>query len=205
MASRKLVTNGRDQLVALLECGIYVDMTDMSRSKTAKIREVMQSAKELDIEHALVRDDDTYHEYSTEAESQLSSRNTWFNDNILRTPGGASVLIGSDDIMPDGSIPKGGKTVVDYDDNGNLVVKLSESERNRLVDVAAAMNRGAYTVAHNTPLSKAYTLFTALGLRTLCVLGKNGSVVGIVTRSNLQARLHGAKNRAANAVIQMWF
>jgi CBS-domain-containing membrane protein len=64
-------------------------------------------------------------------------------------------------------------------------VKISSDEKEKLVDIGAAMNRGAYNVVQNTPLSKTYEIFTALGLRTLAVLGENGSVVGIVTRSNL--------------------
>jgi CBS-domain-containing membrane protein len=75
--------------------------------------------------------------------------------------------------------------IPEYSPSHNLVVKLSEIERHKLVDIGAAMNRGAYSVVQNTPLSKTYEIFTALGLRTLCVLGHNGSVVGIVTRSNL--------------------
>ena len=145
----------------------------------------MQTAKSNDSSHALLRDDDIYNQYSQRTAIRLRTENSWFHDNVLRTSGGNTVVIGSDEIMPDGSIAKGGHTVVDHDENGKLMVKLSAAERSSVVDVAAAMNRGAYSVVQNTPLSKAYLLFTALGLRTLPVLGQNGCVVGIISRSNL--------------------
>jgi chloride channel 7 len=70
------------------------------------------------------------------------------------------------------------------DADGNIIVHVCREERYFNVDVSAAMNRGAYTVMQNCPLSKAYNLFTAMGLRHLPILGRDGSVVGIVTRSN---------------------
>jgi len=185
----------RDQLVALLECGIYVDMKGLERSKTAQVREVMQHANLQESSQALIRDDDIYTHRTVMTRPNgkgkghrkvpsLANEHTWLKDNVVRTNGG-NVLIGSDEGMPGGAIPNVGQTVVEYDELGSLVVKLSESERNKLVDIGAAMNRGAYSVVQNTPLSKAYGIFTALGLRTLCVLGKDGCVVGLVTRSNL--------------------
>lgn len=183
----------RDRLVALLECGIFVDVTSLSRSKTSQVREVMQTANMMESSQALIRDDDIF-DHRTVMKSpcqghrkmpSLGNEFDWLKDNLVKTKSG-DVLIGSDEGMPGGSIPPNvGQTVVQYDELGNLIVKLSESERGNLVDVGAAMNRGAFNVVQNTPLSKAYELFTALGLRTLCVLGKGGSVVGMVTRSNL--------------------
>lgn len=187
----------RDQLVALLECGIYIEMaSQLGRTKTSQVREVMQTANLHETSQALIRDDDIFTHRTRKDSSphtgkkghkkvlSLANEHSWLKDNVVHTEGG-NVLIGSDEAMPEGSIPSGAPTVVEYDDLGNLVVKLSDIESQKLVDIGAAMNRGAYSVVQNTPLSKTYEIFTALGLRTLCVLGHNGSVVGMVTRSNL--------------------
>ena len=183
----------RDQLVALLECGIYVNMKRLSGSKTSQVREVMQNANLQETSQALFRDDDIFTHRTRNGSPtarghrkipSLAREHSWFKDNVVHTKGG-KVLIGSDEAMPDGAIPSDAPTVVEYDRLGNLVVKLSEIESQKLVDIGAAMNRGAYSVVQNTPLSKTYEIFTALGLRTLCVLGHKGAVVGIVTRSNL--------------------
>jgi hypothetical protein len=195
----------RDQIVALLECGIFMALTDLSRSKTSQIREVMQAAQKQDVSHALLRDDDVYrslHVPGKNKPTKLGDEHSWLNDNILHATIGEEVLVlDSDDAMPRVSIPNVGHTVVAYDEDGNLVVNLLQEERSRLVNIGAAMNRGAYTVVQNTPLSKAYALFTALGLRTLCVLGEKGSVVGIISRNNFNShymekrtglQMHGA-------------
>ena len=54
------------------------------------------------------------------------------------------------------------------------------------VDLAAVANRGTYTVSEFCPVSKAYTLFTSLGLRHIVVLGgsSGGEVVGVLTRAS---------------------
>ena len=170
-----------------------MNMTNLSRSKTAEAREVMQNANLHEKSQALIRDDDIYVHRTVGTPGRRGHKKTlsysndehsWLKDNVVRTKSG-KVFIGSDEAMPDGSVSSGKKTVVEYDDLDNLVVNLSEEERGKLVDVGAAMNRGSYSVVQNTPLSKAYGIFTALGLRTLCVLGQKGCVVGIVTRSNL--------------------
>lgn len=55
------------------------------------------------------------------------------------------------------------------------------------MNVASVMNRGTYCVGEECPLSKAHSLFTALGLRHIIVLGgeNGGQVAGIVTRGDL--------------------
>jgi hypothetical protein len=72
--------------------------------------------------------------------------------------------------------------------DGRVVIKwLNPSHRNKIVNLSAVTNRGAFCVPHYFPLSKAYMLFTKLGLRWIVVTGSNtgGKVVGIVTRKNL--------------------
>jgi YD repeat-containing protein len=182
----------RDQIVALLECGVFVDPTNISRTQTAQARVVMQMANLQETSQALLRDDDIYDHRTVMTAPRkghrkipsLGTEHSWLKDNLVRTKGG-NVLIGSDEAMPIGSLADSGETEVEYDSLGNLIVKMSSDDKEKIVDIGAAMNRGPATVVQNTPLSKTYQIFTALGLRTLCVLGQNGSVVGMVTRSNL--------------------
>jgi len=54
------------------------------------------------------------------------------------------------------------------------------------VDLAAVANRGTYTIPEFCPVSKAYELFTSLGLRHIIVLGgpTGGEVVVVLTRAS---------------------
>mmetsp|Transcript_24658 Transcript_24658/g.52305 ORF Transcript_24658/g.52305 Transcript_24658/m.52305 type:complete len:275 (-) Transcript_24658:582-1406(-) len=73
------------------------------------------------------------------------------------------------------------------DDMGNVTVPWYNAEfRNYWVDLASVANRGTYTVSEFCPVSKAYKLFTALGLRHIVVLGgrTGGEVVGMLTRAS---------------------
>jgi len=79
------------------------------------------------------------------------------------------------------------RAVVDIDVNNNVVVHLPDSARTQIVSVEAVMNRGAHVILEGCPLSKAFELFTKMGLRHLTVIGgvEKGKVVGIITRENL--------------------
>ena len=90
-------------------------------------------------------------------------------------------------------IPKGFAKLKAGSD-GRVVVKwLHPDHEEKLVNLLAVMNKGAFSVPHYFPLSKAYTLFTKLGLRWIVVTGSPHSdggcqqVVGILTRHNLTA------------------
>ncbi|VEU42657.1 unnamed protein product [Pseudo-nitzschia multistriata] len=63
---------------------------------------------------------------------------------------------------------------------------LNPDNKYDVVDLASVMNRGAFSVPVDFPVSKAYDLFTLLGLRWIVVLGgpHGGSVVGILTRES---------------------
>ena len=170
----------RDQIVALLECGIYMQGSHEDLSHSLTITKTLQNAKKRSFERALLRDDDIYTGGSSRT---VRATNTgWLQDNVI-------IQCESDNIVSDDTLPKESRvavdSVVDFGPQGNLVVRIPPRDRSRRVDIAAAMNKGAYTVVENTPLSKAYTLFSALGLRFLVVLGNNGQVVGIISRSNL--------------------
>lgn len=71
---------------------------------------------------------------------------------------------------------------------GNVVISwLHPAHRNDVVNLEAVMNQGTYCVPENFPVSKAYRLFTKLGLRWIVVTGgeSGGEVVGILTRATL--------------------
>ncbi|KAL7579505.1 hypothetical protein ACA910_007882 [Epithemia clementina (nom. ined.)] len=76
---------------------------------------------------------------------------------------------------------------VGLNNRGNVYVKwLDPDYEDKLVPVADVMNIGSYCVHEHMPVSKAYLLFTAMGLRHLVVLGgaTGGEVVGILSRIN---------------------
>lgn len=72
--------------------------------------------------------------------------------------------------------------------DGRVVIKWLHSDyEEKFVNLSAVMNRGGFSVPDYFPLSKAYTLFTKLGLRWIVVTGSynGGKVVGVLTRHNL--------------------
>ncbi|CAJ1951978.1 unnamed protein product [Cylindrotheca closterium] len=72
--------------------------------------------------------------------------------------------------------------------DGRVVIKwLHPDHEEKFVNLSAVMNKGAFSLPDYFPLSKAYTLFTELGLRWIVVTGSysGGKVVGILTRHNL--------------------
>ena len=65
------------------------------------------------------------------------------------------------------------------------------------------MERSPLTVYPHTRLGRAYEVFQKLGLRHLPVIRSNGSIVGILTRKNLQTYL--LERNSALARIQAVF
>jgi CBS domain-containing protein len=71
---------------------------------------------------------------------------------------------------------------------GNVVISwLHPAHDCDVVNLKAVMNQGTYCVPDHFPVSKAYQLFTKLGLRWIVVVGgeSGGEVVGILTRATL--------------------
>ena len=54
-----------------------------------------------------------------------------------------------------------------------------------VLDLSDEMNIGPLIVLPNTPASRIYHLFSAMGLRHLPVVSSNGGVVGMITRHDL--------------------
>jgi CBS domain-containing protein len=69
--------------------------------------------------------------------------------------------------------------------DGMLVIKLTDEDKFKTVDISSVMNVAPHVVLDSCPLSRMFRLFTTLGLRHLVVLNDTGRVAGIVTRCNL--------------------
>ncbi|KAG7373885.1 chloride channel [Nitzschia inconspicua] len=84
--------------------------------------------------------------------------------------------------------PKGFARVRQDPVEGNVVVSwLHPAHYDDVVNLEAVMNRGTYCIPEHFPVSKAYSLFTKLGLRWIVVVGgeRGCDVVGILTRQTL--------------------
>jgi len=71
--------------------------------------------------------------------------------------------------------------------NHVVIIKwLNPIYKDEVVDLESVMNRGTYFVPEDFPLSKAYNLFTLLGLRWIVVVGgmDGCTVVGMLTRES---------------------
>lgn len=70
--------------------------------------------------------------------------------------------------------------------NRVVISWLNPDYKDDVVDLEAVMNRGTYIVPEHFPLSKAYSLFTLVGLRWIVVVGgiDGGTVVGLLTRES---------------------
>jgi len=196
----------RDQLAALLQCGVFkgrkVDRArTMGRNRSIIDDPLHNLALHIKDDRfsslpSLNGDTHTSDEASIELQNQaigeddVYDEDAWFVDNIHVASDG-KIRTGLDDALP--RRRSGGRRAKTRDRkdvvakrNGKLVVTPREEERSLHVDIGAAMNRGAYCVTEGCPASKAYQMYTALGLRHLVVLGGKGGgdVVGILTRSN---------------------
>lgn len=180
----------RDQLVALLQCGVFQETKRDRIAKHRRQRSVIDNplhnlafhirddrysslrSQDSDVEDKALGDD----EYDEDA---------WLLDNIIMSK--KNTYVGLDDAFANrGQIKKRRRNVKVIKKRGKLVVKADSAERHLHVNIGAAMNQGAYCVTETCPVSKAYGMFTALGLRHLVVLGGpgGGAVKGILTRSN---------------------
>ena len=167
----------RDQLCALLEYGIFED-EKQHRTGTPGIAEspLMNYAYHIK--------DDRYDDviYDTNALNNDFDENAWFVEVVKRTE------YTSVDSLPQSEHPIEEEICkVGIKKDGTLMATLDPQYARKFVNVGAVMNRGTHCVMESCPVSKAYELFTALGLRHLIVLGEKtgGRVVGVITRSNL--------------------
>ena len=127
--------------------------------------------------------DDEENEYLEDL-SQVSYCKTAKNDSSLD-----HTNTKDSDLLPKSVMeaPKGFARVGRHRKNNVVVISwLNPDYKDDVLDLEAVMNRGTYIVPEHFPLSKAYSLFTLLGLRWIVVVGgiDSGTVVGILTRES---------------------
>jgi CBS domain-containing protein len=66
-----------------------------------------------------------------------------------------------------------------------VVLDLQAWEEEDVIDLSDEMNVGPLIVLPNTPASRVFHLFSAMGLRHLPVVSPDGEVVGMITRHDL--------------------
>jgi len=184
----------RDQLVALLECGIFIEESVHSFKKLDSQYISSDDYHPAVFDNALHIKNDRYDADILEDISDVRAildddldANEWLSDNLIES-GGKSMIF-PDQSLPQGNISASGKNRV-VTKNGVIMIVLKAEDRLQHINIRAIMNRGPYCVIEGAPVSNAYSMFTKLGLRHLCVLGSNGcsQVVGILTRSNFNKR-----------------
>ena len=115
--------------------------------------------------------------------AQISYYRSNDSDSVHST-GSISMLSTQSAVM---EVPKGFARVGRHRRNNVVVISwLNPEYKDDVLDLEAVMNRGTYIVPEHCPLSKAYNLFTLLGLRWIVVVGgkDGGTVVGILTRES---------------------
>jgi len=168
----------RDQIAALLECGaMHKSIDDCSSSAPNGPKDGLEKTPGMG--WACHMNDERYdyiHEPTTKMKPPLRS----------------------DTIAPKklSSLSTEFASVAAKEDGTLFVAWLNADYSNYWVDIGAVMNRGTFCVPEFCPVSKAYSLFTMLGLRHLIVLGgdSGGEVVGVLARvdlvpSNIKERL----------------
>ena len=72
------------------------------------------------------------------------------------------------------------------------------------IDLTQYCDRSPLTVTSNSTVSRAYEVFRKLGLRHLVVLGRDGTVIGMVTRKDLMIfKLVDQKHRELESVKKL--
>jgi H+/Cl- antiporter ClcA len=216
----------RDQLVALLECGIF--MTPEEMEEFAEVEQFQPGtprsgkggvwgpppgvSKNPMMNLAFHIKDDRYQDVTEAASQNLAEEYdqvAWVNSirkhyANLDAKGLPPIVTESMQANIKGArgYSKTRYGWVGTNAGGLVAVRLNPTYATRWVNIAAVMNRGTYTVTEFCPVSKALNMFTALGLRHLVVLGGStgGSVVGILTRANLlPARIESLYGTPAEA------
>lgn len=204
----------RDQLVAVLECKIYIESEEpcheASKCQSADNEVDHKWANNLRKDYTLMNralriDDGLYRSFrlrraaatqmkqkdSAHVESQGSfpgeGATTWLEGNVLTSEHDDEIIL-ADDTLPAGTVPHGeeGSTrAVLKKMDGNIIIAIPPTERLYHVDVGAIMNKGAISVQEDCPLSRAFDIFTSMGLRHMPVLKSDGTVAGMITRFDL--------------------
>lgn len=205
----------RDQLIAALECKIYIEAVENIGIGRASVRSTADSATERGwashvrrdytlMNRALHIDDGLYRSFrfsrraaAPSVDNDISDNNpgtfppaygdtTWLEGNVLTSEHDDEIIL-ADDTLPAKTVPHGEGSSRAHLKKviGNIVISIPPEERLCHVDVGAIMNKCAISVLEDCPLSRTFDIFTSLGLRHLPVLKPDGKVVGMITRCNL--------------------
>ena len=196
----------RDQLVALLECGVFMSDEDFENfdSVESSTKRPLRDwtpppgvSKSPLMNLAYHIKDDRYQqiaEGSIENLDEVCDQEAWVKNlrkNVKNLDTEGLPLMIAEQVKINIRGVKGSQKTrfgwVGRNAGGQVAVRLNPKYSKEWVHVAAVMNRGTHTVTEFCPVSKAMRMFTALGLRHLIVLGgeTGGRVVGIITRANL--------------------
>lgn len=166
--------------MALLECGVFLEDTSIcSEESFGSPKADVSPLPMMNLAHQDAPDE------KKRLEDDVFDEHAWLVDTVHKHRD--KDLSRIDESLPRLPNRRESKTCASIGVGGKLVVQLDKKDRQKTVNVAAVMNRGAYCVIETCPLTKAYEIVTSLGLQHLVVLGgeSGGNVVGIVTRSNL--------------------
>jgi len=165
----------RDQLIAAIECRIFKTRIDSALSFDESDKHQIsfspqdqQSTFESPSSSALPRrglkvsdNDFIYrsvregHDKKWSIPDKTESVSPWLRDNVLVSPDGANIMFGMDETLPNGMIRNDSlQTVVKVMDD-KLVVLVAPNDKKKYVDVGSIMNRSAYSVPEDCPLSRA--------------------------------------------------
>lgn len=179
----KMVVNERKRRLAADICMPAVDISKLDKSNIIRddLSDAGINAGGHDIDSDDEDDDDdlsqiTSHSRSNSELSFGTSRTMNEEDSIF-----------SSSKSPITEAPKGFARVARHRKNNVVVISwLNPEYSDDVLDLEAVMNRGTYSVPEHCPLSKAYSLFTLLGLRWIVVVGgkDGGTVVGMLTRES---------------------
>mmetsp|Transcript_25938 Transcript_25938/g.39172 ORF Transcript_25938/g.39172 Transcript_25938/m.39172 type:complete len:874 (+) Transcript_25938:66-2687(+) len=190
----------RDQIVALLECGVFIPSTNNMNPKDNAFNH------DIEMESTDNKFESMINNYNNSDAGILEQNNDFdthdwllsIHENLRPRPNSVDESIASYDLLPPlvtrspaSSTRRTSSSFIKIGLNTRgtrSAVRISwlhPDFHNKRVNLAAAMNRGTYCVLESCPISKAHSLFTSLGLRHLIVLGGGQNVVGLLTRANL--------------------
>ena len=180
----------RDQLVAALECKIYVQDTLMGEEDNKVANQLHNDCslmnRALRIDDGLFRSVQYQIFRSDDVRQQAGSN--WLDSSVQPSVWQDQIVL-SGDALPKESVPrsvKESKRGVRENVGGNTMISVPTIAKLHGVDVGAIMNKCALSVHKNCPLSRVFDLFTSMGMRHLPVTDSEGKVAGMITRYNLR-------------------
>ncbi|CAB9516755.1 Putative chloride channel-like protein CLC-g [Seminavis robusta] len=178
----------RDQIAALIECGVF------DKSFVGGVEETPAWARpQTGVDKSpLMRwayhiNDDRYDYIRRQTPVQKERKKAPPKRAIKASPRFSLISSRNLKLAVFSALPTEFASVAQNDEGLVYISWLNSDYAKHWVNIGAVMNRGVYVVTEFCPVSKAYQLFTSLGLRYLVVLGgeTGGEVVGVLSRANL--------------------